>query len=187
MSGFVQLTAQNGESFSNNSTVGGSGNFQYLVNSSTNIEIDTDAIMTIYNSSSIDVYQDLGSGFNSTVSTLAIDSDNNVYAGGAFTFAGDVSANRIAKWDGSTWSSFGTGFNSTVNALAIDANNVYAGGSFTTACGLSANCIAKLVTSGIIDISINNNYVTTLVNNQYQCVNYYNSNGYIYKTANGYR
>ena len=37
------------------------------------------------------------------VSSLAV-SGSDVYAGGAFTTAGEVPANRIAKWNGSNWS-----------------------------------------------------------------------------------
>ncbi len=44
----------------------------------------------------------------------------NLYAGGDFTTAGGVSANHIAKWDGSAWSALGPGMNGTVNALAFD-------------------------------------------------------------------
>src|SRR6266436_3774410 len=50
--------------------------------------------------------------------TLAV-SGNDLYAGGYFVTAGGVSANRIAKWDGSSWSALGSGMNGTVNALAV--------------------------------------------------------------------
>ena len=39
-------------------------------------------------------------------------------AGGYFTNAGGVSANRIAAWDGLTWQPFGTGLDSAPIALA---------------------------------------------------------------------
>ena len=72
-----------------------------------------------------------------------------LYAGGDFTAAGIVQANRIAKWNGSTWSALGTGMNAEVRALAVfdDGSGggpaLYAGGFFTTAGGVSANRIAK--------------------------------------------
>ena len=44
----------------------------------------------------------LGSGMNNNVHALAIDASGNLYAGGDFTTAGGVSANRIAKWDGTS-------------------------------------------------------------------------------------
>ena len=73
---------------------------------------------------------------------LAI-SGTDVYAGGEFTAAGGVSANRIAKWNGTSWSTLGTGMNSEVRTLAVSGTDVYAGGFFTTAGGVSANSIAK--------------------------------------------
>lgn len=90
------------------------------------------------------------SGGTASCRALAIDSNNNLYAGGSFTTAGTEGVNYIAKWDGTTWSALGTGNNYGLNnycdALAIDpSNNVYAGGSFTTAGGTSitASYIAK--------------------------------------------
>ena len=45
-----------------------------------------------------------------------------------------MSANRIAKWDGSLWSALGSGVNGYVYDLAFDASGtVCAGGGFTTA------------------------------------------------------
>jgi len=57
---------------------------------------------------------------------------SNVYVGGAFTSAGGLSAQRIARFDGSLWSSLHPGLNGTVYAIGIkDATLLYAGGSFT--------------------------------------------------------
>ena len=81
---------------------------------------------------------------NTTVEALAVDSSDNLYAGGNFTVAGAVGANHVAKWDGSTWSAMGTGVPSTMYTLASDSSgNIYAGGSFTSAGGVSVNYIAK--------------------------------------------
>ncbi len=59
-----------------------------------------------------------GSGMNNWVNALAVDGSGSVYAGGTFTSAGtcDTTAgcNRIAKWNGSTWSALGSGMNGTV-------------------------------------------------------------------------
>ena len=54
-----------------------------------------------------------------------------LYAAGAFTRAGGVDANRIARWDGSRWSALGTGLNDTVRALAVFDDG--AGGEFRDA------------------------------------------------------
>src|SRR6476661_40525 len=83
-------------------------------------------------------------GTNGTVSAVARAANGDVYVGGSFTVAGSVTANNIAKWNGTAWSAIGAGLNGTVNALAVDGNGtVYAGGSFTTAGGSSANYVAK--------------------------------------------
>ncbi|MFO7890986.1 MAG: right-handed parallel beta-helix repeat-containing protein [bacterium] len=80
-------------------------------------------------------------GLNGSVTGLAV-YGGNVYAGGTFTTAGGVAVNRIARWDGSSWSPLGTGVNGRVREIVIDLDKVYAGGSFTTAGGVSANHIA---------------------------------------------
>ena len=86
-------------------------------------------------------------GTSSTVYAIAIDSNNNIYVGGLFSYVnytgsatGSTVANNIAKWSGSSWTTLGTGTTSTGNgtnaivyALAIDSsNNVYVGGNFTS-------------------------------------------------------
>lgn len=88
-----------------------------------------------------------GNGMNGLVSALAIGGDE-IYAGGDFTVAnlggfspsshvlgGGVSANRIARWNGSTWGALGhtggNGVNSSVHALAVAGDDVYVGGAFT--------------------------------------------------------
>jgi hypothetical protein len=100
---------------------------------------------------------------NNTVNALAVDLSGNLYAGGSFTTAGGISANRIAKWNGTTWYALVSGMNSDVNALTFDlSDNLYAGGFFTNAGGVPANRVAK-IDFGQYDIwSIN-----TYVNNKY--------------------
>jgi hypothetical protein len=67
----------------------------------------------------------------------------NVYAGGDFTSAGTCTSlcNRIAKWNGTTWSGLGTGANDTVYAIAVSGSNVYAGGVFTSAGTCTNYCL----------------------------------------------
>jgi hypothetical protein len=99
----------------------------------------------------------LGSGVTSggdevgtSVKALAV-SGSDLYAGGIFTTAGGSAANRVAKWNGSSWSALGSGMNGTdpygqgpsVSALAVSGSDLYAGGVFTTASGSVANSIAK--------------------------------------------
>jgi len=77
---------------------------------------------------------------SSSVYALATDANGNVYIGGAFTQAGGISANRVARYNVQerNWYPLGSGVNDTVFALATDANgNVYAGGKFTQAGGIN--------------------------------------------------
>ena len=73
--------------------------------------------------------------------------NGQLYAGGAFTNAGSVTATNIAVWNGSTWSSVGNGtangVNNLVSSLAFQGNDLYVGGSFSLAGGVSANGITK--------------------------------------------
>jgi formylglycine-generating enzyme required for sulfatase activity/murein DD-endopeptidase MepM/ murein hydrolase activator NlpD len=84
-------------------------------------------------------------GPNGWVYALAV-SGTDLYAGGEFTTAGGVPANRIAKWNGSAWSALGGGtnyaLNSSVSALAVNGTNLYAGGWFASVGRVRANHIA---------------------------------------------
>ncbi|UOQ70811.1 T9SS type A sorting domain-containing protein [Hymenobacter cellulosilyticus] len=75
---------------------------------------------------------------------------NTLYVGGTFAQIGGVAASRIAKWDGTSWSSVGTGmgaYNQTssysVNELAMSGGVLYIGGSFTKAGDVGANYVAS--------------------------------------------
>jgi hypothetical protein len=94
----------------------------------------------------------LGDGADGTVRALAaIDGGQAggpaLYVGGQFSGAGGMTVNRIAKWDGQSWSPLGTGVSLTVWALAIFDDGtgpaLYVGGDFTNASGVDANRIAK--------------------------------------------
>ena len=45
--------------------------------------------------------------------------NGDLIAAGSFTTAGGVTVNRIARWDGSTWSALGTGMNNSVYARFV--------------------------------------------------------------------
>jgi hypothetical protein len=80
---------------------------------------------------------------DSSVNSIAIDSDY-VYAGGDFTTAGGVTANGIARWNGTSWSALGSGVDTDVQSLAFAPNgDLYAGGYFSTAGGEPADFIAR--------------------------------------------
>jgi hypothetical protein len=88
-------------------------------------------------------------GANYNVFATAVDGSGNLYIGGGFAVAGGVVANRIAKWNGSSWSALGSGMGGLpgrytyVNALAVSGSDLYAAGQFTTAGGSAATNIAK--------------------------------------------
>ncbi len=70
----------------------------------------------------------------------------DLYVGGHFTTACGTSSNRVAKWDGSTWSTLGSGLGTggtIVTAMAVSGSDLYVGGIFSSAGGLSANNVAK--------------------------------------------
>ncbi|WP_395753590.1 autotransporter-associated beta strand repeat-containing protein [Prosthecobacter sp.] len=82
-------------------------------------------------------------GTSNAVNALLADASGNLYVGGSFVVAGTVVANRIAKWDGSVWTTLGSGMDGAVNSLALNGTDLYAGGSFLTAGGVTVNRIAK--------------------------------------------
>ncbi|HEX6886161.1 MAG TPA: HYR domain-containing protein [Planctomycetota bacterium] len=95
----------------------------------------------------------VGQLYDGAVHALVVHDDGSgpaLYAGGAFESALPplfLVANRIARWNGSNWSSLGSGMNDTVYALASHDEGgtpvLYAGGEFTTAGGVSASRIAR--------------------------------------------
>ena len=92
----------------------------------------------------------LGSGMGGSlfpygrVVALAV-SGSDLYAGGAFTTAGGVAANHIAKWNGSRWSALGSGSDGPVYALAVSGSNLNAGGDFTIAGRKVSGYVAKAI------------------------------------------
>src|SRR5262249_19672618 len=95
----------------------------------------------------------LGSGIGGTFPSVpapAVYDDGGgpaLVAGGAFTTAGGVPANRIANWDGTSWSALGSGMNDLVLALTVYDDGggpaLYDGGAFATAGEVGVNFIAK--------------------------------------------
>lgn len=64
-------------------------------------------------------------------------------AAGDFTQTDGAPANRIAQWDGSSWSPLGNGMDAPVAALATFDSALYAGGRFATAGGVPSVSVAK--------------------------------------------
>jgi len=82
----------------------------------------------------------MGCGFNNTVYDLAV-FDGDLYAAGAFDYAGGAPAAHLARWDGETWHDVG-GTNGEVNALTVWNGELVIAGSFSQVDGMAASRIA---------------------------------------------
>jgi len=101
-------------------------------------------------------WSSLGNGLDAVVQHIALD-NGNVYVGGAFlNTCADVfcnpgmTVNRIAKWNGGSWSSLGNGLNGMVYAIYPSNGKIFVGGFFNATCsnsicnavGVNANHVA---------------------------------------------
>ncbi len=78
-------------------------------------------------------------GFSAPVWGVAV-SGSSVYVVGDFVASENgVKGNRVARWNGTAWSTVGIGLNGTVRAIAVSGTDVYVGGFFSSI----GNCIAK--------------------------------------------
>jgi hypothetical protein len=69
----------------------------------------------------------------------------SLIVGGVFTALGSgTTANRVAAYNGTTWTAVGTGLGGSVNALASFGGKLYAGGAFTTLFGGAANSANRI-------------------------------------------
>lgn len=95
-----------------------------------------------------------GEGADGQVSALAVYDDGTgpaLYVGGSFEEAGGLTANNIARWDGTTWAvlggAFEPGVSGPVEALYVwndgTGSALYVTGQFWTAGGETANSIAR--------------------------------------------
>lgn len=85
----------------------------------------------------------IDAGIVSRVRAITEMPNGDIVIGGWFTTAGTVSANKIARWNGVSWSALGSRLNSNCYALAALSNGqLVAGGNFTLAGGTPANNIA---------------------------------------------
>jgi len=86
-------------------------------------------------------------GIRGTIYSTATDG-TNLYVGGNFRIAGNITALNIAKWDGVEWSSVGEGDENgvygdipSVHALAFAGGKLFAGGQFSRAGKTNVNLI----------------------------------------------
>ena len=100
----------------------------------------------------------IGTGPNSIVYSIAIQSDGKILLGGQFNSWNGTTVNRIVRLnsDGTTDTAFttntGTGANSTVYAIAFQSDGkIVVGGVFTTFNGTNTNGLARLNSDGSLD------------------------------------
>ncbi|KAJ1482917.1 hypothetical protein T484DRAFT_2629007 [Baffinella frigidus] len=76
------------------------------------------------------------------VLAIAVGSDGEVYAGGAFSKAGGKDLPYIARWSGGAWRAMGA-VDKPVRALVAYRGSVFAGGDFTSAGGRFVGGVAR--------------------------------------------
>jgi uncharacterized delta-60 repeat protein len=115
-------------------------------------------IIRLNSDGSVDTSFVYGTGFDSTVYSMAIQSDGKIVVAGYFTGYNGIGANGITRLntDGSIDTSFvyGTGFNGGALSIAIQSDGkIVVGGDFSSYNGTSANNIIRLNSDGSIDTS----------------------------------
>ena len=113
-------------------------------------------IIRLNSDGSIDNTFSVGAGFNTTVLTISIQSDNKILVGGSFTSYDGTPSNNIIRLNsnGSIDNTFvyGTGFNLVVRIIQIQSDEkILVGGSFTNYSGTSSNNIIRLNSDGSVD------------------------------------
>jgi uncharacterized delta-60 repeat protein len=116
-----------------------------------------------------DFTANIGSGFDSSVYSIKLLSDNTIIVGGNFTDFDGNTVGRIAKLNsnGTYNSSFttnaGTGFNGAVISLDIDpSDNIYVGGEFTDFNGTTVYRAAKMSGTGVQNSTFSSNISNNL-------------------------
>jgi uncharacterized delta-60 repeat protein len=114
-----------------------------------------------------------GTGFNSTVYSMTLDSNGKIMVAGAFATYNGTTVNHLARLntDGSldtTFAMAGTGLNYQVNTVVFDsAGRILVGGYNTGYNGTNSNYIARLNADGSLDTAFTAN-VGTGFNNEVQ-------------------
>ncbi|RFC53756.1 T9SS type A sorting domain-containing protein [Brumimicrobium aurantiacum] len=108
----------------------------------------------------LDTTFDIGTGFQSVVNTLAIQSDGKIIVGGKLVSFNGVTQNQISRlnYDGSIDPTFdiGIGFDKYVKSIAVQEDGkILVGGYFSSFNGFSSNKIIRLNADGSHDASFN--------------------------------
>ena len=110
-------------------------------------------------SGSIDTTFNMGVGFNSTVRSMATQSDGKIIVGGDFTTYSGSATNYLIRLNtnGTKDTTFTTPvLNQAVYSIAVQSDNkIIIGGAFTTVSGVAAPRIARLGSDGARDATFN--------------------------------
>jgi uncharacterized delta-60 repeat protein len=105
-----------------------------------------------------------GTAANTTVSSIAVQSDGEILVGGGFITWNGTTVNRIVRLnsDGTRDTTFttntGTAANLTVNSIVVQPDGkILVGGYFTTWNGTTVNCIVRLNSDGTRDTTFTTN------------------------------
>jgi len=117
--------------------------------------VSANKIIRLNSDGTRDTSFNIGTGFNNSVTTLALQSDGKIVAGGGFTSYNGTIVNRIVRLnsDGTRDTSFniGTGFDGGVLTLALQSDGkIVVGGRFTVYQGQSAGYLIRLYPDDII-------------------------------------
>jgi uncharacterized delta-60 repeat protein len=123
--------------------------------------VNINRIVRLNTDGSIDNSFVVGTGFPSTVRSIAIQNDGKILVGGEFvSYNGVTAKNRIVRLniDGSIDNTFnsGVGFNAAVVKLIVAPNQkIYASGEFTSFDNINRNRITRLNNNGSLDGQFN--------------------------------
>jgi len=110
-----------------------------------------------YVTSGVGAHISLGTGMNGIVHGITGDGQGNIIAVGEFTTAGGVSCDRIAKWNGSVWSSVDLLPGATVQCVEIGAVNPIDSTAYDWYIGLLDTVTLSDATAGSTAITNNGN------------------------------
>jgi uncharacterized delta-60 repeat protein len=140
-------------------------------------------IIRLNTDGSIDTNFSTGTGFNTTVRSIAEDSNGKIYVGGQFTSYNGTTANRIIRLntDGSIDTGFnsGTGFDNNAIQIKLDSNGkIIVGGNFTSYNGTSRSKLVLLNSDGSFNTDIMSGF-----ENRGLFINAFRENGFGYASS----
>ena len=119
--------------------------------------VTNNRIIRLNSDGTVDSSYNIGTGANSNIWTIALQSDGKAIIGGDFVIYNGVLIAKIARLniDGTLDSSFSGGANSSVQSIFIQSDSkIYIGGAFSTYNGISRSKFARLNSNGTLDTSI---------------------------------